>query len=135
MKLAQLHEARYAGSVNEDMWWDFVEHAQWNKDHDYNRIQNILKNTDPQIAKGLEEIYREVHDKLNQHLDGYVKGVSDDGYSDLLSHIIGSGKKVYDEAIDDWRVAQDIVDEARNSRYERGYKEGFQYIWHYQYDD
>lgn len=135
MKLAQLQEARYAGTANEQMWWDFVEHAGWTKDYNYDRIGMMLKNTDPQIAKELEEIYNELCNKLHQLLDDKVKGVSDDGYSDLLAHIIGSGEKVYAQVMDNWKVAQDIIDETQQSGYTEGYKEGFQYIWHYQYDD
>lgn len=134
MKLAQLHEAKYAGSANEKMWWDFVEAAQWTKDYDYDRIMGMLRDTDPQIAKELEEIYRKLYKELHLHLDDKVTGVSDDGYSDLLSHIIGSGWRVYRQVMDDWKVAQDIVNDTRSSGYKDGYKEGFQYIWHYNYD-
>ena len=135
MKLAQLYEARYAGSASEKTWWDFVDHAQWTKDYDYDRIMRILRGTDPQVAKELEEIYRELYKKLHHHLDDKVTGVSDDGYSDLLAHIIGSGKKVYYDVMNDWKVAQGIVNDTRSSGYTKGYKEGFQYIWHYEYDD
>jgi hypothetical protein len=126
MKLAQLQEARYAGS-DEDMFWDFVEHAQWNKDHDYDRIQDMLKHMDLPIAEKMQTVYNEAHDKLHQYLDNEVEGVSDDGYSDLLSHIIGSGRDVFNAALNDWKVAQDIID--RNE-----YEEGFQYIWHFLWD-
>lgn len=128
MKLAQLQEARYAGTANERMWWDFVDAAQWTKDFDYRRIEDMLRRTDPKIAKELEEIYRKLQHDLYLYLDDKVKGVSDDGFSDLLAHIVGSGEKVYNQVMNDWKVAQGII---RN----REYREGFQYIWHYQYDD
>ena len=127
MKLSQLQEARYAGEVDDQMSQDFVEHVQWNKDHDYRRIENILRQTDPKISKELEHIYGEKTNELNIKLDDKVSGVSDDGYSDLLSHIVGSGKKLYDEVLRDWEVAQDIIER-------REYEEGFQYIWHHNYD-
>ncbi|MHA2403454.1 MAG: hypothetical protein ACXADH_10730 [Candidatus Kariarchaeaceae archaeon] len=121
-----LFEAKYA-IPREKSFWDFVEHADWTSDHDYRRIEGILKTFDIQMVKTLNGEYEKAINKLNSLLDDKVRGVSDDGYSDLLSHIVGSGKKVYDAVLKDWGEAQDIIDR-------REYEEGFQYIWHDYYD-
>lgn len=108
------------------MWWDFVEQAEWTKDFDYERIENVLRNADPKITQELEEIYRKFSKQLYNYLDDKVKGVSDDGFSDLIAHIIGSGKELYSQVMNDWKIAQGIIND-------RQYREGFQYIWHYNY--
>lgn len=129
-----LFEARYAVS-DEKAWWDFVDYADWNKDHDYERIMRILMTeVNEATVERFEEIYRKLIDDLDRLLNDKVNGVTDDGYSDLLSHIVGSGKNMYYNVMHNWRIAQRIINEARSSGYTKGYKEGFQYIWHLDLD-
>ena len=126
MKLQNIQEARYH-QVGEDMFWDFVREANWKSDYDYKRIGTMLEHVGKTTALELQKIYDEKSSELYEWLWDPIHGVSDDGFSDLVSHTIGLGKEFYDAVIKDPSVAQKLVD---NHQYE----EGFQYIWHILYD-
>ena len=123
---ANITEARYAQN-SEALFWDFVRAADWTNDHDYKRIRDMIEHLGQNKAVELMKVYDKLSGDLYNHLDDVIEGVSDDGFSDLVSHIVGSGKEVYHDVMEDPRFAQDIVD--RNQ-----YEEGFQYIWHILYD-
>ena len=124
--LVLISEARYHQSP-ERRFWKFVHAANWTSDHDYNRIQDMLERIGKANALELYNVYNELSKKLSDHLWDPIRGVSDDGFSDLVAHTIGSGEQVYYAVMKDWNVAQKMV-----NKYQ--YQEGFQYIWHVLYD-
>lgn len=114
-------------NASEKDFWTFVSKAQWTKDHDYDRIKKmILRTMDKDSARDLDKTYRIIYGKLHKHIFDDVEGVSDDSYSDLIGHIVGSGKGLYDAAMNDPAIAQQIIDD-------RAYKESFSYA--FPYDD
>lgn len=110
-------------SVSEKEFWTFVSKAQWTEDHDYNRIKKmILRTMDKDSARELDKTYRQIYGKLHTHIFDDVEGVSDDSYSDLIAHIVGSGKGLYDAVMDNPSLAQQIIDEHK-------FKESFSYAF------
>jgi len=115
-------------NVSEKEFWAFVSKVQWTKDHDYNRIKKmILRTMDKDSAKDLNDTYRQIYGKLHKHIFDKIEGVGDDGYSDLVAHIVGSGKGLYDAVMNDPSIAQQIVED-------RTYEESFSYSFPYPED-
>ncbi len=115
-------------NVSEKEFWTFVSKAQWTKDHDYDRIKKmILQTMDKDSANELRDTFSKINNKLHKHLFDHIEGVGDDGYSDLIAHIVGSGKGLYDAVMDNPSIAQQIVED-------RTYEESFAYSFPYPED-
>lgn len=122
-----IFEAKYA-IPREKQFWDFVDRVDWLSDTNPDRIKRMLMKTANQSTlDDLEDAYGDVYSPLHNYLEDKVSGVSDDSFHYLNTHIIGSGKKVYDAVMKDAQVAQDMIDS-------HSYEEGFGYIWPDSYD-
>lgn len=114
-------------AVSDEKFWDFVRRCDWLKDYDFERIKmKMLRTLTKQEVESYRDVFGEFRNKLSVKLDNVVSGVSDDSYSDLLAHVVGSGKELYDAVMDDPSIAQKIID-----NYD--YRENFSYS--FPYDD
>lgn len=108
-------------------FWDFVRKTGWNRDQDYDRIKKMMLRTmTPESVKEMRGRFDDLYNILDRKINDKVEGVGDDSYSDLVSHIIGMGKKLYNEVLQDPSIAQKIIDA-------HAYKESFSYA--FPYDD
>jgi len=115
-------------AVSDEKFWDFVRRCDWPRDHDYERIKmKMLRTLTKQEVESYNNAYGEFRGKLSTKLTDVVSGVGDDSYSDLLAHIVGSGKELYDAVMDDPSIAQKIID-----NYD--YHESFSYAFPYEDD-
>jgi len=115
-------------AVSDEKFWDFVRRCDWPRDHDYERIKmKMLRSLTKQEVESYRDTKAEFTNKLDTKIGDVVSGVGDDGYSDLLAHIVGSGKELYDAVMDDPSIAQKIVD-----NYD--YHESFSYAFPYEDD-
>ena len=100
-------------NVSDAEFWKFVSKAQWPKDHDYDRIKKmILQTMNKESASKLDKKYREFYNELHRHIFDDVIGVGDDSYGDLISHIVGTGKNLYNAVMDDYEIAQRMIDDS-----------------------
>jgi len=88
--------------VNEQKFWNIIEKANWKLDHDYERIskewkKSLDKNTSLSLKEFiLEKVYNLKSKFKNEWLNPNSKiSLSDDGYHDLMSDIVGRGKEEY----------------------------------------
>lgn len=115
-------------AVSDEKFWDFVRRCEWPKDHDYERIKmKMLRTLTKQEVESYKDALGKFRNKLSTKLTDVVSGVGDDSYSDLLAHIVGSGKELYDAVMDDPSIAQKIID-----NYD--YRESFLYAFPYEDD-
>lgn len=101
--------AHYAvcANMSEDECWSIVEECQWNKDHDYNRIKKFL------MKKYSREQMHEFNDFVQKKCGLLSKAIKQaeksgkefdlpyggDSWSDLLNHMVGSGKAAFEKAL------------------------------------
>lgn len=90
-----------------DEFWEFVESANWQSDHNYERIRDMIDS----------EEKRNIYQSINSYFTGLLynrfkdnwlnkdgKGgyqISDDSYSDLINEVVGRGKEFYDNITPD----------------------------------
>lgn len=80
------------------LFWDFVEKADWPKDHNYQRISELVKEYSKEDQMSIFRKYSRLMSKLNEKFgekdfeDAYV---SDDSWNDLRAEIIGRGENFY----------------------------------------
>ncbi len=112
-----------ADAVSDGEFWDFVRKTGWNKDQDYDRIKKMMLRTmNPESVKAMRDRFDNLYNILSRKINDEVENIGDDGYSDLLSHIIGMGKKLYNDILQDPSIAQKIIDA-------RAYEESFSYVF------
>jgi hypothetical protein len=94
--------------------------------------QGLLDRLGVEEGIAFSETYREVKRRLKEQLWDRVTLVSDDSYDDLVSHIIGLGKKEVDAVVKSPMRAQRRAD----ARYgdQSGYVESFSYAVPYEKD-
>ncbi len=85
----------------ETKFWELIESANWTKDHDYHRIQNVFGNLDENVFKMLKAFVDEKMANLatrfkSDWLANPGIEVSDDGWMDLRAEVIGRGKIFYE---------------------------------------
>lgn len=86
----------------EDQFWAQIEELEWQKDADYKRIEQYLKDNFT-ISEAIQ-LGDFVGEKVNQLYSKYESdwlaepgiAVSDDGWSDLLNEVVGRGKEFYE---------------------------------------
>lgn len=86
----------------EDQFWAQIEELEWQKDADYKRIEQYLK--DNFTVSQAIQLGDFVGEKVNQLYSKYESdwlaepgiAVSDDGWSDLLNEVVGRGKEFYE---------------------------------------
>lgn len=82
----------------QELWfWNIVESCGWGtKTVDYNQIKkDLIKNLTLQESRRFFKVFSEKEQELSIALFKHIKNLGDDSYSDLISHIIGLGKKTY----------------------------------------
>ena len=112
--------------------WDIVEQLAWgrgyHKSTDYKKLGEQLDEVMnvyeiQKFAKWVQE-KREVLSKKLIEYKADAWGIGDDGFWDLTAHIVGLGKKKYEETIENPREAEQIVNA-------QSYVENFQYIFNH----
>ena len=125
---------------SEEVFWEVVDEIDWGRKSKTNRyyskvIMAAAKSWSPEFQKSFDAIFREKQGELMRFIARYEKAynisceVGDDGFSDLTAHIVGCGKKIYEESCSEPKNA---VDRA----HEGDYIESFSYCipsppsWH-----
>lgn len=75
--------------------WKIIENANWNKDHNYERIKNKFSNLPNYQKTQLFNFVSSLNDNLEKKYGNKIKNVSDDSWSDLKYEVIGRGRKFY----------------------------------------
>jgi hypothetical protein len=117
-----------------DEFWKLVAELNWgHKSDGPHKTTNykVVKKTLMQklTRSGVERFsatFSALRHDLYRKLDKEVEGTGDDGFGDLLAHIIGLGKEEYERNLADPKLAQARVDKSR-------YVESFSYC--IPYDD
>lgn len=103
-------------------FWDEVAKIGWSKKADIKAIEKkLLKSWAPEKAERMREVFDEMHGQLYEVLDQKVEGVGDDGFNDLLAHIVGMGKEEFERNLADPTLAQKRADAD-------DYEESFAYV-------
>ncbi len=116
----------------EDEYWQQIEKLEWHTDSfisdgDYERIkQQLIDNFTPSEIKQLDVFVHSKVNELNQRFhDDWLGnpgiGVSDDGWSDLRSEVVGRGKEFYENI-----TVEKLQEMADNN----DYNESFSYCFH-----
>lgn len=128
MQLNTIIDLHEQANPTVEKFWEVVKQVKWTSDHNYTRIkyQFMRSFTKPQVD-GLRQRLEQMTNNLDRKLSNRVEGVGDDGYSDLLAHIVGMGKESYDAVLADPTMAQDIIDKNQ-------YKESFSYAFPFEDD-
>lgn len=122
-------------------FWNLVDVLNWKEEahnkKDKHRFGRLKKTFMQRVAledlesyrKTLNQLYRALEKAIDDHCEktGDHLGVSDDSHSDLLHHIIGLGKHLYDKTLKDPSFA---VAMAENF----DYVESFAYVFPYESD-
>lgn len=120
--------------MTEKRFWEIVKIVNWGKDYDYERIRIWMSKN-----LSLDEIkaFRKILDSKWSQLDKVVgernpAGGGDDSHSDLLYHVIGLGKKVFEANLADYMLLAKRGDAKYGSK--EGYTESFSYAVPYEDD-
>lgn len=90
-----------------DEFWSEVEKIKWAKNADADKIKaRLLREWSPEKAGRMREAFSYIKHQLYVRLDKVVQSCGDDGFDDLLSHIIGMGRDVYNANMEDPSLAQ-----------------------------
>lgn len=100
--------------IGPDRFWEIVSKVGWGRHHtDSKRGKSVLKKELPSV-EAMED-FRETCRFLRTHLDDIVTdyekqnnvscGLGDDGFNDLLNHIIGLGREEYIRVLEDPSLA------------------------------
>lgn len=118
-----------AAPMPEAEFWKVVEPYGWGtKTTDYKKIKkDLISRFSLEESESLSETFKAIKGRLYKALDRKVSGVGDDSFDDLLSHIIGMGKKEYDAVMKNPALAQDRVNR-------RDFVESFSYALPYSND-
>ena len=121
-------------AFSETNFWAIVEGLGWGRrTTDYDAIQKDLMNRlSPQQAKKMRGIFDKKKGELSRAISQWERSnddlpVSDDGYSDLLAHIVGMGRKEFEKTLRNPELAYE-----RAKKYD--YKESFAYALPYESD-
>lgn len=112
--------------------WKTIEELEWTKDHDYNRIEDYLKdNFTIEDCLELSEFVNDMQDDLmarfhNDWLGDPGIEVSDDGWNDLTAEVVGRGKDFYKNI---------TVKKLQKMANNRDYHENFRYSFQFTYDE
>ena len=88
-------------NLTEEKCWQLIEEANWQLDHNYDRIQLKYSKLSYDELKQLDKFVNKKLDELSNKYDKFWLGnpgipVSDDGWFDLKAEVIGRGKKFYE---------------------------------------
>jgi len=118
--------------MTQEKFWNIISKLNWNIDFDYKRISTEIMKTSIlpiEERKSFYSVAQNLHSNLYDHINTfseedyskYVNG-SDDTLDDIISHIIGVGKKTYNKCFMNKSELQKYSPEG-----EIGYKENFFY--------
>lgn len=111
------------GTTTADEWMDYIlMKLDYKKDNDYRRTQKMFGMMDEDARNLFEKLVDWKADKLYGKLLHDVRGVSDDGFSDLVNDIISRGTEFFNKVMEDPSIAQKMVDD-------HDYKESFSYTF------
>ena len=124
--------------MNTEEFWEIVAEIDWASDHDYKRGERILirRLGSMERSTAFGEIYDDLRVALDKAIqdwenDGHALEIgSDDGYGDLMAHIIGCGQEVYEAELADPKLIK-----KRSEAFD--YKESFSYCipWPSHFDE
>ena len=124
-------------------FWATIKSTGWGTrttDHEAAK-QGLLDRLGVEEGVAFSETYREVKRRLKEQLWDRVTNVGDDSYDDLVSHIIGLGKKEVDAVVKDPQRAQVRADFGKGwwtgtkvIPDSEGYSESFSYAVPYEED-
>lgn len=134
-----------------DDFWNFIRVADWNRiiktihDSGFKNKKEVLKLKVRVFKKYEYDVFMSFnneYDKLEKQLSEYFRPVwlddkydifmpSDDGYSDLISSIIGRGKMFVKKCINDHNV---FINMAKNNEYVENFGQIWQTTWK-EYDE
>jgi hypothetical protein len=96
------------GTCTKDQFWAEVERLGWGtKTTDYEAIKaEILERWDSEFLRTFKELYYEFEGKLYERVSNYAQAnnyyseLGDDGFGDLISHVIGLGYQFMEEGME-----------------------------------
>ena len=112
--------------TDEDRFWELVKVANWPKDGYEKPKMKYLKMLSKEEAKEFCSMKAKFYKQLS-NVARDVDGMGDDGFNDLINHIIGLGKKAYYEALNNVKLVQKRANDD-------DYKESFAYCFPYEDD-
>jgi len=120
-------------AMSESAFWKFIEPFGWGtKTTDYDAIEKaIMRRLTADQAEELSEAFHRLKGRLYKRVDDWQRdndrhlGVGDDGFDDLLSHIVGLGKREYDAVMKDPELAYQRAQARYGSK--DGFEESFSY--------
>lgn len=114
---------RVKGTTTADEWLDYVlMKLDYKKDNDYKRTREMFSKMDEDAKKLFEQLINWKENILYDKLFDDVRGVSDDGFSDLIADIVSRGMKFFNQVMEDPSIAQKMVDDD-------DYQESFSYTF------
>lgn len=114
-------------AMSESDFWAFIKPFGWGtKTTDYDAIEKaIMRKLSAEEADDLDQTFRRLKGRLYKRIEDWERendrhlGLGDDGFDDLLSHIVGLGKREYDAVM----ANPELAYERAQARY--GSKDGF----------
>lgn len=111
--------------LTEDELWKIIDSFEWQKDHDYRRIRELVKKLPENIYEQLIKFY---NDKLSylyyKYKDNWLEhpgfDIGDDSWWDLRAEVIGRGKKFYNNI-----TVHKLEKMAKNNDYEENFGYSF----------
>lgn len=113
--------------MTEDRFWELVDMAHWPKTSCEDAKIMYRKLLSKEGAKNFRGSVGKAYRMLDRVADQNVHGVGDDGYSDLLKHIVGKGKSTFYKCLNSVNLIQKMADD-------NDYKESFSYCIPYESD-
>jgi len=114
----------------EQNYWKQIEELEWAKDHDYKRIEQLIKNNfnideairlDHFVNNKVAELGTRFHDDW---LGDPGIEVSDDSWSDLRNEVVGRGKEFYENI-----TVGKLQEMANTNDYDESFSYCFQFTW------
>lgn len=129
-----------ASAMPEAEFWRIVDGLGWGtKTTDYKALNKYLRKTLSEEGVGsLRTTLSKVESRLYKAIEGWEResgkscGLGDDGFSDLIAHIVGLGKKEYDAVLRDPQQAYDRAHAKYGTK--GGFTESFNYAIPYESD-
>lgn len=118
------------GTCTKDQFWAEVEHIGWGtKTTDYEAIkQELLERWDGEFMRTFQELYYEfegvLYEKVSNYAqrNNYYSECGDDGFGDLISHVIGLGYQFLEEGMEHPRR---VIDRGRASDFTEKFSYSF----------
>lgn len=97
--------------ITDREFWQTVAELGWGtKSTDTNELSIVLMKKGIKYCNAFRNQYNKFAGGLYDLLEDIVEGVGDDGFSDLIAHIIGLGKEEYEKVLDNPTIVQARID-------------------------